>query len=112
MYSIQLKLKSSSNNLAQLNSQKNTLYNSNNASSINTYNTLVNKYNEIVQESNKLSNQYNQLKDSYNNLVHQISPSTNVTFINCINSELLALETATMNQNLDFLNRNLENLKY
>ncbi|GAB4227931.1 MAG: hypothetical protein Kow0049_08550 [Stanieria sp.] len=73
---------------------------------------VIIKYNEIVEESNKLSNHYNQLKNSYNKLVNQISPSTNVTFMTCINSELLALETATMNQNLDFLNRDIENLKY
>lgn len=112
MHSVQLKLELANKNLKKLNRQIGLGYNSNDAASVNHYNDLIDKYNGAVGDRNKLSDQYNQLKNSFNALVNKISPSRNITFITCLNSELSVVEATTNSQNADLLNTNIETLRH
>lgn len=111
MHYVQSEIKTTGETLNKLNQQRSQGYDQYNPDSVYKYNNVINKYNKVVAHSNKLSEQYNQLKDSYNSLVSQISPSKNIAFTTCLNSQILNIETNTTSLNLDSLNIGTENLR-
>jgi hypothetical protein len=110
MQYVQSEIKTTGETLNKLNQQRSKGYDQYNSDSVSKYNNLINKYNNVVEHSNKLSEQYNQLKNSYNLLISQISPSTNIAFVTCLNSQVLATNTNTNSLNLDSLNTRTDSL--
>jgi chemotaxis protein histidine kinase CheA len=110
MHYVQSEIKITGETLNKLNQQRNQGYDQYSPDSVSKYNNLVNKYNKVVIHSNKLSEQYNQMKNSYNSLLNQISPSENIVFTTCLNSQILNIETNTTSLNVDSLNIRTDNL--
>jgi uncharacterized protein YoxC len=111
MYYLQKDIKIKGEKLNELNAKKSLDYDPHDADSVNKYNNLANEFNSIVEENNSLSNKYNQLKDIFNTITVVISPSKNIVFITCLNSEMLGVEINTTSLNIDSLNTNTETMK-
>lgn len=111
IYLLQLEMKSKQQNIDKINERIIEYPNRSDSNAVALHNSLVEKYNSIVREKNQLSNRHNELKDSYNALLHDISPSSNLAFTNCLNSELLDINTNTTRLNIDSLNTRIDNLR-
>ncbi len=111
MYLVQSDLRSGKQRLDELNYQMTDRPDRRDADAVAQYNNLVGKYNSFVKDQNQLSNEYNELRNSYNALVNSISPSTNIAFTTCLNSELFVFQSNTNSFNIESLNTRMKNLK-
>ncbi len=111
MNDLQVEIKIEGEKLDELNYGKSKEYDPDNDASVNEYNNLIDQYNDVVNYKNDLGEQYNQLKDLFNAQVKKISPSTNISFIRCLNTALLKVETNTTGLNIDTLKTSTETFK-
>ena len=111
MYYIQSEIEATGESLHILNQQRRKGYNRYDSDSVYNYNQIINEYNDFISYKNKLSDEYNWLQESYNLLANQISPSTNIAFTTCLNSQILGLETNVMSLNIDSLNISTDDLQ-
>jgi|GEM_PF-3075272 len=111
MYYLQSEMDVANENLDKLNRRRSMGYDPYDADSVAKYNKIVNKYNAIIVEKNALSNEYNLVKSSFNATIPQFSPSTNTTFINCMNMAVLDLNIGTSSLNVSSTSLNGDSLR-
>ena len=111
MYYLQSEIKDEGEILDELNYKKSQGYDSYDVNSVNEYNNLIAQYNDTIYYKNDLGEEYNQLKDIFNAQVKEISPSTNTSFVMCLNNAMLRVETKTTTLNIDGLKTSTENLR-
>lgn len=126
MYDLQIEMSAIDKKLDKLNIKQSLGYNSYDTNSVNRYNELINSYNSVTREKNILSDEFNTLRASFNKIVAQSSVSSNVLFVNCLNTAVMGIDLHTnslnlnssslsiksMNLEAENMMRNLNNLNY